>query len=93
MSVLLTGNDLTFAQLYANLTSDSASNAWSKFQAAVETLPNGVSSDDPFYNSDPANIDISVKPSDRALIGKWTDDALAQGMIKKKVDLDTLFQN
>jgi hypothetical protein len=38
----------TLAQLYANLTGDSASNAWSKFQAAVQALPNGVTSDDPF---------------------------------------------
>lgn len=52
-----------------------------------------VSGDDPFYNSDPAKIDISVKPGDRTLIGKWADDAFAQGMIKKKVDLGQLFQN
>lgn len=38
----------TFAQVYANLTSDNSSNAWSKFQAAVQALPNGVTSDDPF---------------------------------------------
>src|SRR6202166_1183006 len=38
----------TLAQLYANLTSQPAGNAWSSFQAAVNALPNGVSSDDPF---------------------------------------------
>jgi len=38
----------TFAQLYAKLTSDSASNAWSKFKTAIQGLPNGVTSDDPF---------------------------------------------
>ena len=38
----------TLAQLYANLTSQPASNAWSSFQAAVNALPNGVTSDDPF---------------------------------------------
>jgi hypothetical protein len=38
----------TLAQLYANLTSDSAGNAWDKFSAAVQGLPNGVTSDDPF---------------------------------------------
>jgi hypothetical protein len=42
------GDSGTLAQLYANLTSDSASNAWSKFQTAVQALPNGVTSDDPF---------------------------------------------
>jgi hypothetical protein len=38
----------TLAQLYANLTSSAASSAWSAFQAAIQTLPNGVTSDDPF---------------------------------------------
>jgi hypothetical protein len=42
------GNNGTLAQLYNNLTSDAASNAWSNFQAAVGALPNGVTSDDPF---------------------------------------------
>jgi hypothetical protein len=42
------GSQGTLAQLYANLTSDSASNAWTAFQAAIQTLPNGVTSDDPF---------------------------------------------
>jgi len=38
----------TLAQLYAKLTSDSASNAWPKFQAAIQGLPNQIASDDPF---------------------------------------------
>ena len=38
----------TLAQLYANLTSSSASSAWPAFLAAVQVLPNGVTSDDPF---------------------------------------------
>ena len=42
------GDGGTFAQLYAKLTSDSASNAWPKFQSAIQALPNGVTSDDPF---------------------------------------------
>lgn len=42
------GNSGTLAQLYENLTSDSASNAWPAFQSAVQALPQGVSSDDPF---------------------------------------------
>ncbi|HEU5351781.1 MAG TPA: hypothetical protein VFU55_09300 [Terracidiphilus sp.] len=45
--VALGGNG-TLAQLYANLTSDSAANAWPGFQAAIKALPNGVTSDDPF---------------------------------------------
>lgn len=42
------GDSGTFAQLYAKLTADSASNAWSKFKTAIDALPNGVTSDDPF---------------------------------------------
>ncbi|MGB6975274.1 MAG: hypothetical protein WBD67_11380 [Terracidiphilus sp.] len=38
----------TLAQLYANLSSDSASSAWPGFQSAAQALPNGVTSDDPF---------------------------------------------
>jgi len=42
------GDTGTLAQLYANLTSDAASNAWPNFQNAIQGLPNGVTSDDPF---------------------------------------------
>ncbi|MFZ0861891.1 MAG: hypothetical protein WB781_20820 [Candidatus Sulfotelmatobacter sp.] len=50
------GDSGTLAQLYANLTSDTASNAWPKFQNAIQALPNGVTSDDPFGASQPAQI-------------------------------------
>ncbi len=43
----LTANG-TFAQLYANLTSQPQGNAWPNFQAAVGALPNGLNNDDPF---------------------------------------------
>ncbi len=42
------GDSGTLAQLYADLTSDDATNAWPKFRADVQALPNGVTSDDPF---------------------------------------------
>jgi hypothetical protein len=42
------GNGGTFAQLYATLTGDSAGNAWTNFQNAINGLPNGVNNDDPF---------------------------------------------
>lgn len=42
------GDSGTLAALYAQLTGDAATNAWSKFQAAVQALPGGVTSDDPF---------------------------------------------
>lgn len=47
------GDSGTLAQLYAQLTGDSASNAWSKFQNAVNALPGGVTSDDPFGGAPP----------------------------------------
>jgi hypothetical protein len=42
------GDAGTLAALYAQLTGDAADNAWPKFQAAVQALPDGVTSDDPF---------------------------------------------
>ncbi len=42
------GANGTFAELYANLTSDAAANAWPSFQSAINALPNGVKNDDPF---------------------------------------------
>src|SRR6202158_3304648 len=47
------GDAGTLAQLYANLTSDAASNAWPKFQSAIQALPNGVTNDDPFGGDQP----------------------------------------
>ena len=38
----------TLALLYSSLTGDAASNAWTKFTAALQSLPGGVTSDDPF---------------------------------------------
>jgi len=42
------GDEGTLAQLYARLTSDVATNAWPKFSSAIQKLPGGVTSDDPF---------------------------------------------
>jgi len=58
------GDSGTLAQLYANLTSDAASNAWPAFQAAVQALPNGVTSDDPFGGA--------AQPPQLAHISLWT---------------------
>jgi hypothetical protein len=38
----------TLAQLYANLTNNDPSTAWPNFTSAVQALPGGVTSDDPF---------------------------------------------
>ena len=58
------GDAGTLAQLYANLTSDAASNAWPSFLAAVEALPNGVTSDDPFGGG--------AQPAQLAHVSVWT---------------------
>jgi len=59
----LTANG-TFAQLYANLTSQPAGNAWPSFLAAVQALPNGVTSDDPFGGA--------AQPSQLAHLAPWS---------------------
>jgi hypothetical protein len=55
----------TLAQLYQQLTSDPAANAWPKFQRAVESLPSGVTTDDPFRGlgrpTDAAQVAVSAK--------------------------------
>ena len=42
------GSGGTFAQLYATLTGDVATNAWPNFLTAIQALPGGVMSDNPF---------------------------------------------
>ncbi|HEY3729054.1 MAG TPA: hypothetical protein VGL51_17890 [Solirubrobacteraceae bacterium] len=42
------GDSGTLAALYAQITGDAATNAWSTFQTAVAALPAGVTTDDPF---------------------------------------------
>jgi hypothetical protein len=70
------GDSGTLAQLYAQLTGDSDSNAWPKFQNAVNALPGGVTSDDPFGGALPnaqlahpalEKIARAVKPSAAAV--------------------------
>ncbi|HET9406419.1 MAG TPA: hypothetical protein VFO39_04225 [Candidatus Sulfotelmatobacter sp.] len=42
------GDAGTLAQLYANLTGDSADNALTNFKNAIQNLTNGITNDDPF---------------------------------------------
>jgi hypothetical protein len=58
------GDSGTLAQLYANLTSDAASNALPTFLAAVNNLPNGVTNDDPFGGA--------AQPAQMAHLPPWT---------------------
>jgi hypothetical protein len=42
------GDSGTLAQLYGQLTGNPTTDAWSGFTAAIDALPGGVTSDDPF---------------------------------------------
>jgi len=53
----------TFAQLYGNLTSQSPDTAWPTFQAAVQSLSSGVTSDDPFGGA--------TQPAQLAHLAPW----------------------
>jgi len=59
------GTNGTLAQLYAELTSDSQTSAWPKFQAAVKALPNIVN-DDPFGAGSGAGRRVLAKPRTRS---------------------------
>jgi hypothetical protein len=60
------GDAGTLAQLYANLTADSASNAYPNFLAAVQALHNGITNDDPFNGA--------TQPGQLAHLAPWTVD-------------------
>ncbi|MDQ2860159.1 MAG: hypothetical protein M3T55_05420 [Pseudomonadota bacterium] len=47
-SIVAAGERGTLAQVYSALASRPAAQAWPNFQAAVNALPSGVTSDDPF---------------------------------------------
>ena len=42
------GDSGTLAAIYAQLNGGAANNAWPQFQSAVQALPGGVTTDDPF---------------------------------------------
>jgi hypothetical protein len=64
------GDGGTFAQLYANLTSDDPANAWPNFQNAINTLPNGVTNDDPFNAMGQAVQMTHLSPRSAELAGR-----------------------
>jgi len=71
------GDSGTLAQLYANLTSQASANAWPSFQSAVQALPNGVTTDDPFGGvSQPAQL-AHIAPWAVSLAGKVFSAILA----------------
>lgn len=78
------GDGATFAQLYQSMTGDAASNAWTKFQAAVAALPFGVVNDDPFAGVAPpgptpappspagVTLDQAIAWATQGLTDNWT---------------------
>ncbi len=50
------GDSGSLADLYAKLTGDASANAWPSFSAAVQALPAGVTSDDPFNGMGAAGV-------------------------------------
>jgi len=64
------GDNGTLAQLYATLTGDSASNAWTKFKNAINALPGGVTSDDPFDGLANPQQMTHLSPRSAELIGR-----------------------
>jgi hypothetical protein len=64
------GDSGTLAQLYAVLTSDSSAKAWTNFQKAIDSLANGVTSDDPFNGlAQPLEM-AHLSPRTAELIGR-----------------------
>jgi len=67
------GDSGTLADLYATLTGDSASNAWTNFQNAIQNLPQGsgsITSDDPFNGlANPLQM-THIAPRSAELVGR-----------------------
>ncbi|MEU2336430.1 hypothetical protein ABZ770_22270 [Streptomyces sp. NPDC006654] len=47
------GDAGTLADLYGKLSGNAAENAWHEFKKAIDALPNGITSDDPFGSFSP----------------------------------------
>ncbi|HEV7179699.1 MAG TPA: hypothetical protein VGN11_07500 [Candidatus Baltobacteraceae bacterium] len=64
------GDAGTLAGLYARLTSDAASHAWRSFLSAIQNLPGGVTTDDPFGGAAGAMERQTVAPMTVGLAGE-----------------------
>jgi hypothetical protein len=80
------GDSGTLAELYANLTGDSANNAWRKFLAAVNALPGGVTDDDPFGGAHSLAPVAHLTPATAELAGKLVSGILADLAAGKNAD-------
>ena len=73
----------TFAQLYGQLTTDSAANAFPTLLAAVQALPNGVNDDDPFAGAANPGPAMHLDPHAIAMAGTLFS-AILSGMTSGK---------
>ena len=64
------GDGGTFAELYGNLTSDDPANAWPNFQNAINSLPNGVTNDDPFNGLSQPTQMTHLSPRSAEVVGR-----------------------
>jgi len=80
------GDTGTLAQLYANLTSQPASTAWTAFQAAIQALPNGIADDDPFLGATQPSQLAGLAPTNVALAGRVFAAILADIQAGKRAD-------
>jgi len=80
------GDGGTFAQLYANLTSDDAANAWPNFKNAINSLSNGVTNDDPFNGLGEASQTPQVSPQTAALVGRVVTSLVADLAAGREAD-------
>jgi hypothetical protein len=70
------GDGGTLAQLYASLSGDADANAWPNFIAAVQALPAGITSDDPFGEVSGAAQMVPIDASTVALAAKMLSSIL-----------------
>jgi hypothetical protein len=80
------GDSGTLADLYANLTGDSADHAWTKFLAAVNALPGGVTDDDPFGGAPALTPVAHLAPASAELAGKIFSAILTDLAARKSAD-------
>jgi len=74
------GDSGTLAELYASLTPQAASAAWPAFQNAINGLPNGVTSDDPFGVT--AQVSQVAAAAPKMAAGKMAKSVTAATCIK-----------
>lgn len=81
------------AILFVAQNHQKSANWFGEYLKTDPAIVQEVSKDDPLYAVSALDqIDISVKPGDRALIAKWVSAAFEQKLIKREINLESLFQ-